>query len=43
VRGLDPRLRDQPGHTAAELARQRMEGQRAETQEAPMTEHVVVD
>jgi hypothetical protein len=43
MRGLDPRLRDQQGHTAAELAHQRVEGQRVETKEAPMTELELVD
>lgn len=43
MRGLNPRLRDQHGHTAAELAHQRIEGQRMETEESPMTELEVLD
>lgn len=43
MRGLDPQLRDQQGHTAAELAHQRIVVQRVEAREAPMMELEVVD
>ncbi|OQV00430.1 Ankyrin repeat-containing protein [Cladophialophora immunda] len=41
--GLDPTVRDKQGHMAAELAHQRIEGQRAEMNEARMTQDELVN